>query len=116
VVEVAKRLLEPAKLFIRAELAQELVNSDPDRSAAGRFGSVGYQLPILVKATRQEPVNGAGIGSALGLFVLKLVGFAEHIDRDPDVVIGKSINGMGIMQQYVRIKNVILDLTGMTVP
>jgi hypothetical protein len=116
VVEIAKRLLEPAKLFIRAELAQELINCDPDRSAAGGLGSVSYQFPILVKAPRQESVNRAGIGSSLGLFILKLVGFAEHIDGDPDVVIGKSINGMGIMQQYVRIKNVILDLAGMTVP
>ena len=52
----------------------------------------------------------------LGLFVLELVGFAEHVDRDPNVIIGKPIDGMGIMQQNIGIKNVILDLAAMPIP
>ena len=61
-------------------------------------------------------MNRTSVRSSLGLFVLELVCLAEHVDRNPDVIIGEPIDGMGIMQQNIGIKNVVLDLTGMTVP
>jgi hypothetical protein len=61
-------------------------------------------------------VDRTSVCSPFGLFVLELVGLAEHVDRDPDVIVGKPIHGMGIMQQNIGIKNVVLDLAAMTVP
>ena len=54
-------------------------------------------------------MNGTRVCSALGLFILEFIQLTQHIDRNPDMVIRKSINGMGVMQQNVCIKNVVLD-------
>ena len=115
-LEVPERLLKPAKLFIGPQISQKFVDRDPDSPATRRLGSVRYKFAILIKTARQKPVDRACVCSPLGLFVLELVGLTEHVDRDPNVIIGKSIDGMGIMQQNIGIKNIVLDLAGMTVP
>ena len=61
-------------------------------------------------------MDGASVRSPLGLFVLEFVSLAEHIDGDPNVIFGKSIDGMGIMQENIGIKNIVLDLAAMPVP
>ena len=54
-------------------------------------------------------MHGSGVGTAFVLFVFEVVQFALHVDRDPDMIIGEPINGMGIVQQNISIQNIVLD-------
>ena len=62
-----------------------------------------------MEAACQEPVHRSGVRSAFVLFVLELVQLAQDVDRDPNMIIRESVNGMGIVEQNIRIKNVVLD-------
>ena len=54
-------------------------------------------------------MHRSGVCSPFSLFVLEFIEFAQNIDRNPDMVIRESINRVGVMQQNVGIKNVVLD-------
>jgi hypothetical protein len=51
----------------------------------------------LVETVSQKTVNGASVGATLSLFILELIHFTEHLDRNPDMIIGKPIDGMGVV-------------------
>ena len=54
-------------------------------------------------------MHRSGVCSSFSLFVLEFIQLAQNIDRDPDMVIREPINGMRVMQQNVRIQNIVLD-------
>ncbi len=62
-----------------------------------------------MEASRQKPMHGSGVCSSFGLFVLEFIELAQDIDWDPDMVVGEPVNGMRVMQQNVRIENIVLD-------
>jgi len=55
-------------------------------------------------------MDGSSVGTAFVLLVFEFVQFTQHVDRDPDMIIREPINGMGVMQQNVRIQNIVLDV------
>ena len=54
-------------------------------------------------------MHGSRICTPFRLLILELVKFAQNIDRNPDMVVRESINGMRIMQEDVCINDIILD-------
>jgi len=68
------------------------------------------QLAVLIKAASEEPMNRSCVRTTLGLFVLEFIQFAQDIDWDPNVVVCEPVNRVWIVQQYIGIKNVVLDV------
>src|SRR5260221_12527438 len=115
-IEIAKNLVKAAKLFVGPENGKKLIHRNPNGPASGGFGAAQDQAAILVETAGQKTMDGPGVGAALSLFVLEFVHFAEHLDRNPDMVVGKPIDRMGVVQQDVGIENVILNMAATTVP
>jgi hypothetical protein len=53
-------------------------------------------------------MDAAGAGTALGLLVLELVQFAEHLERDADVVVAESVETVRIVKEDIRVEDEIL--------
>jgi hypothetical protein len=53
-------------------------------------------------------MDAAGAGTALGLLVLELVQFAEHLERDADVVVAESVETVRIVEEDVGVEDEIL--------
>src|ERR1700747_1835299 len=115
-IEISKNLVKTAKLFVGPENGKKLIHRNPNGPTSGRFGAAQHQAAILVETASQKTMDCPGVGVALSLFVLEFVHFAEHLDRNPDVIVGKPIDGMGVVQQDIGIENVILNVTATTVP
>jgi hypothetical protein len=115
-IKISKNLVKPAKFFVGPEDGKKLIHRDPNGAAAGCFGSFQNQAAILIETTSQKTMDSPSIGAALRLFVLEFVHFAEHFDRNPDMIVGKPIDGMGVVQQDIRIKNIILNEAATPVP
>jgi hypothetical protein len=60
----------------------------------------------------EDPGNRTGILSTLGGLPLEFVDFLEDLDGDKDVVVLKAEDRVGVVNQDVRVENVILDLGG----
>ena len=57
-------------------------------------------------------MDGAGIGSALGLLVLEFIELREDFHGDPDVVFLETLEGEGIVEEDVGIEDEVLDGCG----
>jgi hypothetical protein len=101
--------MKTAKLLVCAESRKKLVHCDSDGAAAGSFDPALYQPAVLIETASQKTMDGPSVGAALSLFILELIHFAEHLDRNPDMIVGKPIDGMRVMQQDISIENVVFN-------
>ena len=53
--------------------AERVIHEDPNRPSSRSFHTPGDFLGLVIEGLGQEAVNGAGIGTALGLLVLKAI-------------------------------------------
>ncbi len=104
---VGEKVLETGDARGGFALRHHVVHGDADGAAAGGGRAVGDGGAFFGKDAAQLAMHGAGIGAALGLFVLEFVELAEDIDGNPDVVVRKALDAGGIVQQDVRVENVI---------
>ena len=54
-------------------------------------------------------MHGSRICAPFRLLILEFVKFAQNIDRNPNMVVRKPIDGMRVMQEDVCINDIILD-------
>ena len=57
-------------------------------------------------------MDGAGVGSAFGLFVFEAVKFTEYLDGDEEVIVLKEVQAMRVVQQHIGIEDEIFHQPG----
>src|SRR6516164_1035425 len=109
ILQIPKNLLEPLLLPAWFRRSEQFTDCDANRASARRLRTARHELAVLIEASRQEPMHGSRICTPFRLLIVELVKFAQNIDRNPDMVVRESINGMRIMQEDVCINDIILD-------
>ncbi len=85
--------------------SQGIIDVDADGAATGGLDSLGDLLGLVVEDLGQKAMDGACIGSSLGLLVLEAVEFTEYLDGDEEVVVFKEIETVRVMQQDIGVED-----------
>ncbi len=54
------------------------------------------------------------VAAELGLILLERIDLLDHVDRDHDRIVGKRVERACVVEQHVRVEDVILDGHGVT--
>ena len=64
------------------------------------------------KELGEAAVDVAGVGSALILLVFEPIKFGEDIGRDAEVVVGETVEGRRVVEENVRVQDVVFPNGG----
>ena len=101
-VQIVKDALKSLHAGVLARLSR-IIDCHADAAAAVSRHACGDGRALVGENFHQRPMHFAGIGAALSHLVLEAVQFAQDIDRNADVMLGKAVNAGGIVQQDVGI-------------
>ena len=65
------------------------------------------------KDAAQLAMHRAGVGAAFGLLVLEFIELAQDIDGNPDVVLREALDAGRVVQEDIRVEDVIFPGGGM---
>ena len=85
-----------------------LGDGDAQRAAAVERDAARERLPVRLAEVVEEPRDVARVAPALGALALELVDLLDRVDRDDEIVVLELEDRLRVVQEHVRIEDVVL--------